>query len=284
MILNTNVYDPEEEQGRRKTSHVTKREILIVAVCLIVLALLFYPLFVRFHRKVDSDRCILNITAIKDAIPLYAADNNDRLPPVYMVSEVAPVPKVFPDGKEFTWVSLIARYMPERASFKCPAATDAENVLNAGTLQNQPNEPLASSYGMFGALSAFPLGSIPSPDSTALIGETSSNGANTTYDPLPFRDPSGKAVPDGIVIGFNNTNFTAVDSTRQLYQQSKAATRLAFPGTSTGKYDDLGPVRHDDGLHVLMVDGHLKHFRPPAAIVRHAGKYSDPTGLWNVPY
>ena len=289
MILNANVYDPEEEEGRRRPSHVTKKEVLIIAGSLIILVILFYPVFRRFHRKVDSDRCILNLNAIKDAIPLYAADNNDRLPPVYMVSEVAQVPKVTSNGKEFTWVSLISRYMPTRASFKCPGASDEENVLNEGMQEGQPpGTPLVSSYGMFGALSAFPIGSIPSPDSTALIADSSSQGANNTYDPLPFRDPAGKAVPDGIVIGFDDTNFTAGDSTRVLYQHAKYATRLAFPGSSKGVFDPLGACRHTDGkddcIHMLMVDGHLKRFRAPAAKIHHAGKNGDPAGLWYVPY
>ena len=32
-------------------------------------------------------------------------------------------------------------------------------------------------------------------------------------------------MPDGIVIGFDDTNFTAGDSTRNLYQHAKYATR-----------------------------------------------------------
>src|SRR5205823_1016980 len=108
------------------------------------------------------------------------------------------------------------------------------------------------------------------------IADSSSQGANNTYDPLPFRDPSGRPVPDGIVIGFDDTNFTTGDSTRALYQRAKNATRLAFPGTSKGVFEDLGACRHDDGIHMLMVDGHLKRFRPPSAIIHHAGRTAIP--------
>jgi len=285
MIVTTTVYDPEEEEGRRRPSHISKKEILIILGILIVAGILAYPFFRKFRRNVDSDRCINNLKSIASAIQQYSIDNGDRLPPVYMVSETAPVPKITSNQKEFTWITVVSGYMPERASFKCPGASDQENVLNESMQRDVPRgTAIASSYGMFGPLSAFPLSSIPSPGSTGLIADTSSQGTEGTYDPLAFRDANHSAVPDGVVIGFDNTNFTLADSIRALYRKSKYATRLAFPGTSKGKFNPNGEARHDDGVHLLTVDGHLLHLRPNDAVVQHAGRSGDPAGLWYVPY
>lgn len=286
MILSTNSFDPEEEEGRRRPSHVSRKEIIIILVALVVFGFAFYPFFQRFRRHALSERCVSNLQSIAHAIELYAAVNNDRLPPVYVVDEKGPYPKVFDDGNEFTWISLISNGMDRRASFKCPSSSDEEDVMNEGTeREGGKTVPIRSSYGMFGGLSAYPVSSVPQPGSVGLVADTSNLGnGDPTYDPLPFKDANGKLVPDAAVIGFDNTNFTMMDSQRALYRKARFVTRLAFPGSAKGPFGNDTGMRHDDGVHMITVDGHLQRLKPADAFVPHIGKNGDPGGWWAVPY
>lgn len=280
MILATNVYDPEEEEGRRRPSHVTGKEVRVFAIVAIVAIVLLVPVYDRLMDLRNSHVCVQNLHAIGTAVSLYATDNNDRLPPLYAAT-ASGEPIVYRANHVFSWVSLLGRYMEARASFEDPAARPEEGVTNE---TGEKEGPILSDYGMFGALSAQPLSNIPSPATEGLIADSSSNGALGTYDPAPFKDSNGKPIPDGIVLGFDTSNFTPFDSVGTAFQKARFVTRLAFPDSGKSGFSKTGRTRHPDGTHVLMADFHLRtNVTPLEAQVEHMGKTSATTGLWTVP-
>jgi type II secretory pathway pseudopilin PulG len=285
MILAAHVYDPDAEEGRRHTGHFTKKDLKVILVIVAILLVLLLPVYKLLKRQRDNHLCTQNLVAIGTAMDLYANDNNDRFPPIYVTAENTPAPMVFKDGSVFTWVSLLSRYMSARASFVCPAAEDAENVKNENG-DSSPGKPrtIGSSYGMYGALSAFPRASIPTLSSTALVCDTANDGAADSYDPMPLTDQNGKVLPDGFMVGLDNYNFPPeAFPSRKVFGSSTLPTRLAYPGTKKGSFEPKGDSRHLGGIHFLMADLHLKTIAPDGAIVTRTGKKGEIRGLWAVP-
>jgi len=281
MILSTDPYDPLEDEDRRPGGHISRKEVRILLIAVVVLAIVLTPLYQHLMSLRNNHVCEGNLKAIATAIDLYASDNNDRFPPIYQDTDTDYAPQMFKNGP-LTWISLCAPLMEARASFLCPSAEETENVTNESS---QSNAGIISSYGMFGALSAFPRASISSLGQTGLIADSSNDGANATADPIPFLDAKGRKLPDGFLIGFDNTNFTPAEKSLAIYSKSKYPTRLAFPESSDGDFRKVGRSRHDLGVHIIMGDLHLKSFPRETAGLRRLGKNNDGeiVGLWAIP-
>jgi hypothetical protein len=162
--------------------------------------------------------------------------------------------------------------MNTRASFVCPSAQPGEIITVEDPLDSR--KTLKASYGMYLPYSAEKIFNIESPDTTIIIAETSSSGAGDSYDPLPFKNESGEAIPDGVAIGFDNDNFFP-------NKKSKSVTRLAFRKSSTGVFD--GAVgRHNEGVHALTATGELVILKPKEAVLR-LNRDGTPLGRWTVP-
>lgn len=282
MILATGTYDPEEDEGRKRPSHITKKELVFVALGLVLLFLLLIPVYNKLKRDRDSHICLENLASIAQAMTIYQESNNARFPPIYMTSDTGYEPRT-DNGLVYTWVSLLAPAMTARANFICPAAIEEENVTNENSQTGASlSTAIISSYGMYGALQAFPKDSVPEPSGAALIADSASNGANGTIDPKRFKDSTGRTLPDGFLIGLDNSNFTPDDTSLNLFVKSASPTRLAFPASAKSGFASDTEGRHDGTIHVLMADLHVRSFTPLEAKLRHLGKSGEIEPPWAI--
>lgn len=278
MILMADAYDPTEDEPRVRSQHLSKKDVIRLLIGVAILVLAFMPVWLKLKLQRDKHVCKENLAQISRALFLYAENNSGRLPPTYVWGSNAE-PMMF-DGRANTWMSLIAEGVKDPVEgFKCPSAKPSELAPNA-----IPGSRTAmSSYGMFGALAAAGTDSVPNPGSQAMLAETANKGAEGTYNPWPIKDEKGNAVHDGYVIGFDNSNFLPLDSDLQVFSKSKFATRLAFYETATGVFDDQKQGRHEGGIHIVFLDGHVETVSAKAARIRRIAKEgSEITGAWAI--
>lgn len=255
-------YDPEEDEGRRPSHHISARDIRIIAIVLIVLALGGWPVYMIALRKTQTVLCAKNLRKIGSALSQYLEDNDGHFPFAYETMGYGST-DVQPHGKyALTWQWALNQYTNDPSIFRCPSAENTEN-----TPTSDGSTVLYSSYGMLNAYSGISYSSISIPSSKYIVSETTTGGAKKTYDPLPL------GLPDGFVIGFNN------DQDRP-DKETAAATRLAFPDSANGVFDRSTDSRHPDGIHVLYVDGGAALIGPTAAkVILLDGSF----GPWDVP-
>jgi prepilin-type processing-associated H-X9-DG protein len=278
MIFTTQPYDPTEDDARVRSSHFTKKDLAKFLILIPIIVLALWPLWLRLKEQRDKHVCKDNLAQISRALFLYAENNSGRLPPTYVWGENAE-PKMF-NGRANTWMSLIAEGVKDPASaFTCPSAKATELAPNA----IPDGKTAMSAYGMFAALSAAGTDSVPNPSTQAMIGETASMGAEDTYNPWPLKDEDGRLVHDGYVIGFDNSNFLPLDSDMQVFGKSKFATRLAFYGSKGGQFTDQQKGRHEGGIHIVFLDGHVETLPAKSAHIRRIAKEgSEITGAWQI--
>lgn len=230
--------DLERSDEQPKSQYVSRRDVRVVAIALVVLAVLLSPVYFVLKENSDAFKCKRYIRAISKAIELYAAENNDRLPPAYVTFD-GETPFVENDGGVYTWANLVHPYMPKDMSFKCPKASDEECFLDH---DSQTGELMPVSYGMYLPLGGMPLSSISNPESTILVTETTSLGARDTFNPHPFKDANGNAIRDGFVVTWDTGNTLTEDPITSV-------TRLAYPDTKPGKFSEDGNSRHPGGIY-----------------------------------
>jgi hypothetical protein len=233
------------------------------------------PVYAVLKIQRDKHVCKQNLGHIFKAITMYAADNNDRFPPVFVEGEGGE-PQLFsdkgspegPDRKNVvSWMTLVQPHLNSRASFECPAADESEHVHN---LNSDPEKaPFASDYGMYKAWSAYNMLMVSNPDRSVLIGEGTNHAANDTFDPSPY---SGGQ--DGFVFGWNDSNDKPGPN-------SESITRLAFPDTKSGKFSKDGRTRHGDSSLFISVSGQLLSLKPDAARIQYMdASKSEIVGRW----
>lgn len=274
MILTTDPYDPHEDRPRSSGSHLSKKELKNLAIGFVVFLIVVWPLWSLMKGNSDRALCQKNFQAMSVAMGAYLAIHDERFPPLF-ATDSNDAPLLDDKGRPFTWCSLLQPYMSERANFVCPAASEEEAVQGqAGT----SSATLASTYGMFVPYGGYFKDTITNLDQIVLIAETSNHGAADSYNPQPFIGADGKPVTqDGFVIGFDDDNWVPS-------ADSQSVTRLAFPGTSEGKFEKDGPRRHRSGIIVLFGDGRtgkLKSMTPDGAQLKRLGP--NIVGAWTVP-
>lgn len=246
-------YDPNAVEDKPKSKHISKRDLIFVSIIVFMLLLFGYPVVINMLSARHKHVCKTHLGSISMAVLVYAEQNNDRLPPVYAMEEKGYAP--YAKGKVVnSWVSLLAPFVNKPAEeFQCPAAKANENVTNEGP----KGTTIESSYGMFGGLSAMPLGDIPDQGGVVMMAETANLGAQSTFDPEPMIGADDKSRPDGILIGFDNSNFYPSDE-NNVFAVSKWASRLAFYGTNKGEFliDKFG--RHGAAIHFVFPDRHIE--------------------------
>ena len=270
LFLSADAYEPDalESDRRAANPYMSKRDVRRIAVILVILALVLWPVFLQMRQKAWKVQCIGNLSAMGQAIALYMEQHEDRFPPTH-VMDLDGNPIVV-NGQVNTWATLIQPYASNGTEFRCPAAKDEEAVPSENP--NSIDEPLMLTYGMYTALGG--RGGLVHPESTVLIAETSNHGARDTFNPIPFLDAEGQPMPyDGFLIGFDDDNF-------RFSENSSFVTRLAFYGSGSGMFrsDDV-KGRHSGRIHVLFADGHVGFLSPQNAGVT----YLDPdlTGIWS---
>lgn len=265
MVPADDAYDPLEETHR--PTHFSKKEAKVVAVALFVLIMLSTPVYLSCRGQSYKHVCKQNILGISKAMNLYAAANNDLLPPVYF-GDSAGNPVLDPQGRAFTWASLVSEYLGSRTDFICPAAPAGQNSRVQHLTDSAKTIQL--SYGMYLPRGLTGLYSFRDSATAVLFSETANRGANETYNPIPLEGAAGGPSDDGFAIGWD---------TPQLGPESKFVTRLAFPGTSGGVFGDTGGQRHDGGNWFLFTDGHAEPKTAASARIRFLGSQAE--GYWS---
>jgi hypothetical protein len=266
-------YDPTapEGEGQRGAGYVTKKDIRVIGIAMAVLAAILFPIYKLLERSSQSSRCLLNMKAMAAALNEYAEQHDDRFPPL-MRTLLNGSPDLGETGLPYTWASDVSGFMNPRASFRCPTAAEPEVAYVEGRDGNR----LPVTYGMYSPYGAFLRAIVNDPDQTILIAETSNFGALDTFNPQPFLDLEGNKIPfDGFVIGWNDSNFQPSES-------SSAATRLAFPNSADGQFKKDGPMRHDAGIHAIVISGAAAPALNPSQ-AKTEMRFGLPTGIWEAP-
>jgi hypothetical protein len=238
---------------------------------MILLIICLLPIYNMGVKNSEKARCTQNMKAIYEAMGLYTKDHDDGLPPLYRANDQF-APLLGPDTKRaYTWASDIQGYMGPRANFVCPSAKPDEIVQVEDPKSDKDTVPM--SYGMYAPYGGVKVYNIENPEQTILIAETSNQGSQTSYDPVKF-DDNGTALPDGFVIGWDDSNFEGS-------AQSKTVTRLAFRKTDGGAFTKEAESRHDAGIHALTASGQRLILQPKDAIIKQRDKL--PGGMWAVP-
>lgn len=271
MVLSVGDYDPDEPEGSKKSGsqYMSRKDLRWIVIIIFALLIAGTPVWMGMRDQRNKQVCKTNIRAIHAAMFLYAAENDDRLPPLYHVGDNG-APMLF-DDKPIVWASLLVPYMTKRAGFVCPAAEDSEK-MSAYADDGDKRADIELTYGMYLPMSSQPHLLLDSPKTTALIAETSNGGAMGTFNPLPFRDLTGKIVPfDAFMIGYD-------DSNTEFSEETNWVTRLALRETTDGESLKEAKPRHGAGIHVMYVDGHMRLIFGKDAEVKNL--YPNLTGLW----
>jgi hypothetical protein len=255
-------FDSTESESSARGAYLSRRDVKIMLIVVVAAMVVLLPIYYLLKGRSEKALCAANFGAMSRAMGMYIEINDDRFPPLY-AAEGGNV-LVDGEGRPFTWASLLRDLMSVRHTFACPSAGRAETAVAQHPRESALSVPM--SYGMYAPYSGYPVHLVDNAATTAIVVETASNGALRTFNPLRFTASDGSILrPDGFVIGFDND---------LLYpnRESRAVTRLAFPGTADGQFPEDGRSRHaPDGIHVLYIDGHTGLLQPPAAVLQRDG-------------
>lgn len=272
-VTSSGPYDADAPEGARGlgSQYITRKDIYIIGGALVVVGLLCIPLFRIMKEQSDRTVCKRNMQRISMSLQQYAEVFDGRYPPAYHVGGGGG-PQIL-NGMPVVWASVLPG-LPEGSSFACPAATPEEAVrvngesfsrsMFSSEVKRLPYIDLT--YGMFIGLSARAVSDVAFPDQTVLLAETSNNGSRGVFNPVPFMDGEGQAVPfDGFTVGYDTGGIESTDETR-------AMTRLSFYGTESGDFEREGiEARHNGFIYVIRVDGSLGQLRPTDALYDRTG-------------
>jgi hypothetical protein len=259
-MLSTQGYDVDAPEGSTGggSAYFSKKDLKWLLLILPIFFAIATPLWFGYKDQRDKQVCAANMRAVWGAMMEYSELWDSRLPPLYAVGENES--PMLSDGKPFVWASLLDPYMNERHSFVCPSAHEDEAMSALSTKDSQGS--LLMTYGMFAPMSAFPHPLLRDPGNTALILETSNHGSQGSYNPLPYRDSSGAAVPfDGFCVAFDDSNSA-------LTRDSAFITRLAFRESAKG-YGPSSKPRHGRGIHIIYADSHRGFMKSDMAEIRN---------------
>lgn len=271
MILSTQSYATDEPEDSAKSQYISKKDIRLIGISLVVIGLVLYPVFLRLREEANRHLCQQNFSQIFHAIGLYAEENDQKLPPAFAKS--APdEPILDAKGRPFTWGSLISRFMNARSSLVCPTASADEAV--ASQHPETSEKDVKMTYGFFGPLGGYPIYRVSDPESAIIVAETSNAGSQESYDPKPLASTTGKT-PDGFLIGYDDSNSEPSSKTRSV-------SRLAFRGSSKGVFEKPAHGRHEQGVFVLSLLGTVRYLKPEEALIKRQ-KNGELRGLWAPP-
>ena len=244
-------YDPNAVEGDKSAGgqYVTKKDIKIWIVGLLVLGLFSFPVFQYLRSQSERARCGTNLRAVYQAISLYAEQHDYRFPPLARTEGDGVTPSLSDTGHPYTWISDVAPFMNARQSFLCPSASEAERVQNESPVSATATIP--SAYGMYVPYGGVLTSLVENPDEVILVADTCNGGSSQTRDPVPY----GKGLPDGYAIGWSNSNTMPNKTTNSV-------TRLAFPGSASGTTD---AGRHGKFIWAMTASGELRQLHPDDA-------------------
>lgn len=266
-------FDPDAPEDRKRPggTYVSKADLKWLLIAVPLVAIGFFPIYQNMVNDGKKKICSTNIQLIGKAIQAYAVANEDRFPPIYMAGDLGNPALHGPTGVPINWMTNVEPYLNKRGDTICPAATKEENSQFYSPERKGPRE---LSYGMYFPLEARPIYQLSNPSTLILITETSSDGANGTYNPQRLEKSGGGVLrDDGFLIGFDNEegNFGPSASTKHV-------TRLAFSNTKDGNFDNPASRGRHGTNHVIFADGSGGSLTPGDARVRMLN--DEPTGRW----
>jgi hypothetical protein len=260
--LNSTDTAEEDSPSGGSSQYVTRRDLRVALIGLAGLIFVMTPVYLYYREETRASNCRANLSAIYKAISLYAAENNDALPPAYMRKPDGT--PVLENGRQFTWAALVQPYMTPRRSFRCETAspTEVSTVAHAGGL----TQSIQLTYGLYAGLELVPLDYIDAQNTSVLIAETSEDG----FNPKPLEGGN-----DTFLIGYDNGNLLD----RVSLKQSARVTRLAFSGDlESGKAEG----RHHKGTQAISASGRLMILQPTATRIDRDSE-GKIIGRWAIP-
>ncbi len=258
-------YDPDAPEGAKpvNSQYISIKDIRVIVVLLPIIGLIVWPVYKRMKQDGERKVCSTNLQQVSKALLVYAAQHDERFPPVY--AEAEPGVPLLQGGVPVTWVASVKPFMVQRATFLCPSAHVSENTL----VYTSDSGRTATSFGMTLGMSAQPSLLLTAPSTTALLTETCNHGAKNSYNPVEFPSMDGGVLQnDGFLVGYDNPG-----GNRGPGVGAKFMTRLAFHD-----FDTKAQPRHTGGNHVIFADGHLGRLSAADASVNLLN--DEPQGLW----
>ncbi len=266
IFLMADPYDASETEERPRSTYVGKKDWKILAIFLIPVSIVIWMLYSKQLKQAQEAICDQNLAQIQKAMGVYMETNNGRFPPAF-VETSDHQPMMIQSGRveaPHTWISQIYGGFEKRASFVCPSALAEEYASNLHP--EETHTTINSTYGMYLPRSGWPESLLQNPEQAILIAETSNHGSNSSFNPKPY-----PVAPDGSVIGWDDGNV-------EMTPNSRFATRLAFQETTNGKFQPMGPARHETRIHVLFASGRRGRIQSEDARIEKLGEQS--TGYW----
>jgi prepilin-type N-terminal cleavage/methylation domain-containing protein/prepilin-type processing-associated H-X9-DG protein len=205
-------------------------ELLVVIAIIAILAAILFPVFARARAKAMQNNCLSNTKQIALAFLMYASDGDDKFPgPGY---DGAGAVWLCTPASSGQWAACIYPYVKNSQIFVCPGAIGNGVVPCAPTLTGVM--PVLD-YNFNSQLCWIPQTFVKSPASCILMHEGDrANGTNSAW-------------------GWGSYNYVWCST---------------FPGCSgfTPNLNAYGGclTRHNGGLNVAFVDGHVKWYNPNA--------------------
>src|SRR5882724_6443466 len=97
-------YDPTETDDRRRGSqYVSRKDVKIIGVVVLVLAVIAWPVYMYMLRGVHNSICNKNLRKIAGAMTNYITDSEDHLPFAYETSSYESTDVNLRNGFAYTW-------------------------------------------------------------------------------------------------------------------------------------------------------------------------------------
>lgn len=267
MIWLFAIDDEDRDIERRTSEHVNIGRFFLWSLFVLGVVIgLSTPIYLSCLARTRLVVSKTNLQFLHQGVLLYAAANDDGLPPVYELA-AADTPRLDSQKRPITWATQVMGYI-DSSRFRNPKTQrDAQTIITDITPKNKGGEALLG-YGMTLSLSTGRLYDVSNRGSV-LFAESMSTGKSGSLNPLPL-----KSRQDGFMIGFDDTNLPGGGPTRV----SEFATRLAFTRSSESTQIAAMQPLHLEGTIAISVDGSLIYLKPSDQFVQKAGTL--PTGLW----
>lgn len=269
MSENT-AFDPNapEGAGEAGSQYLSRKDVKWIGGTVIVLGIMMIPIYITLKEKAYKSTCVKNLNATMEALSVYAAQHDDRFPPLH--DQGSDGPSVDQNGLPYTWISDINSLKSDRASFVCQTAADDEASMS---VDPATGEAIPSTFGFYAPYSTYSVNMVDNPDTVVILAETSNGGSQGSYDPKPY----GTTKWDGYGICWDNSNDWPDEET-------SAVTRLALRGSSGGTKDiDKAMGRHSGTIHAITASRLLINMKPGAMITDYNRAKFTLAGAWQEP-
>ena len=231
-------------------SAFTLIELLVVIAIIAILAAILFPVFAQAREKARQATCINNNKQLALAMMQYLQDYDEVFPSRYFPNNIGPgcgsvTFTNLMDGP--TKMSLLNAYLKNSEVFRCPSNLADPSIswqVNYANFAYGYNINLAAtSYASYSSCTALslptnvPLSQVTNPASMIMFGD--STWGASLYVPSQGRTTWGQ-------------NFTV--------PPQQAVTAAGDIATNPKGYFPLG--RHNGGVIMAFVDGHVKWMKP----------------------